>query len=404
MKKTLLLFLLFVVVNSYGAARFWVGGGSSTNWSATSPTNWSATSGGSNNATVPGTSDDVTFNGVGASANGASVVASLSTILSLTFTSGYTNTVTVNGQISIAGNFTDNTAHGWAGASGLLITAAATITSGGKTFPNAVSFSGNNTKTLVGDWTIGGTLTSTTSTTTINKTTAEVISCAGLTVTGAIAGTINITLTGGTWSGNGNNTISGIISFAGNSTFSYTGAYGGGTIKYTSGTITTTGSTLTINSSSTLDASGVSWNNITLTATQTLTINSLLLMTGTLSISNAVAPTFAGTAGWTCASLSVPGANSSVLTLKNGITYTITTALTSFMTRIGSNTLFTSDDGAIKAILTLQSGSTCNVIASFTRIDAGAGRTIWTFNGTVTNSTNINSFTDLKTVSKSFVQ
>lgn len=35
------------------ASRFFVGGGSSTNWSATGNTNWSATSGGANNDSVP---------------------------------------------------------------------------------------------------------------------------------------------------------------------------------------------------------------------------------------------------------------------------------------------------------------------------------------------------------------
>jgi len=43
------------------ANRYWVGGGSSTNWDATGSTNWSATDGGSNNATVPTTGDDVFF-------------------------------------------------------------------------------------------------------------------------------------------------------------------------------------------------------------------------------------------------------------------------------------------------------------------------------------------------------
>ena len=43
------------------ANRFWVGGGSSTNWDATSNTNWSATDGGANNASVPADGDDVFF-------------------------------------------------------------------------------------------------------------------------------------------------------------------------------------------------------------------------------------------------------------------------------------------------------------------------------------------------------
>lgn len=41
--------------------RYWVGGGSSTNWDATGDTNWSASSGGANNESVPTTGDDVFF-------------------------------------------------------------------------------------------------------------------------------------------------------------------------------------------------------------------------------------------------------------------------------------------------------------------------------------------------------
>lgn len=43
------------------ASKFWVGGGSSTNWNATGNTNWSLTSGGANNAAVPVAGDDVFF-------------------------------------------------------------------------------------------------------------------------------------------------------------------------------------------------------------------------------------------------------------------------------------------------------------------------------------------------------
>jgi hypothetical protein len=41
------------------ASRYWVGGGSTTAWTATANTNWAATSGGANNASVPTTADDV---------------------------------------------------------------------------------------------------------------------------------------------------------------------------------------------------------------------------------------------------------------------------------------------------------------------------------------------------------
>jgi len=41
------------------ASKYWVGGGSSTNWNAITPTNWSLTDGGANNAAVPVAGDDV---------------------------------------------------------------------------------------------------------------------------------------------------------------------------------------------------------------------------------------------------------------------------------------------------------------------------------------------------------
>jgi hypothetical protein len=390
-------------VTLHNASRFWVGGGSSTNWSATSNTNWSATSGGSNNATVPGASDDATLNGLGAAGNGASVVSANITVLSLTFAAGYTNTVTINTAVvlTIAGSFTDVTNHSWtvSGTGSMTISAASTITSGGKTFPGPVSFSGSNTKTLVGNWTISGTLTAATSTTTINKTASEVLSCAGLTVTGTVAGSISITLTGGTWGGSGSNNIAGTINFAGTSTFSATGSYiGGGTISYTSGTITTTASTLTLGASCTLNTNGMSWNNITLSnTTLTITINSLLTITGTFTLGSA-AQTFAGTSGFTTANLTDPSVGTpATKTLKNGITYTITTAFTAASSRSASKLLFTSDDGTLTAALTLNYGATCAVLADFTRINASGGRTIWTFNGVLTTCTNIISFSDYPT-------
>lgn len=384
----------------HNATRFWVGGGSSTNWNATTNTNWSATSGGSNNATVPGSSDDVTFNGVGGSSNGASICSATITVLSLTFTSGYTNTVTLNAVPTIAGNFTDNTAHSWAGSSSMTISAASTITSGGKTFPNNVSFTNTNTKTLSGNWTISGILT-VSGATTLNWTTNEVLSLGGLTANNSMSGTASITLTGGTWQSSG--TISNNMSLAGNITVSGTVQYGTGTLTYTSGTVTTTSSTFLIAASTTFNTNGVTWNNLTISGSNTITINSLLSATGTLSIGSGIAVTFAGTAGFSVATLTFSSADARTMTLVNSVTYTVTTALNGFLSRNGSSLLITSDHATNKAILTLTNGATCNVLANFTRIDASAGRTIWTFNGTITSCNNINAFNDLKTVSSHFV-
>ncbi len=380
------------------AARFWVGGGSAATWAATAPTNWASSSGGSNNQTVPGLTDDVTFDGAGANGNTSATVGTSASCLSLTFTSGFTSSVAINnGQIiTIAGNFTDNTAHTWTTfvSGALVISATSTITSGGKGFPGAVTFTGTNTKTLVGDWTVTGLLTLS-GTTTLNKTTAEILSVGGMTVSFPLSGTGNITLTGGTWQGAQTVTISGTLNFAGNVTVSGGVVFNTGTLKYTSGTVTTTGSTITVAASTTFDTSGITWNNITFSGTsQTYTINSLLSLGGTLLLGGTTTSIFAGTAGWTTGTLSHTGAAAFAVTLKNSITYTITTAFTASTTRNGAILSFTSDDGTIKAILTMSPTAASNVLASFTRIDASAGRVINTFNGTITTSNNIFSFND----------
>jgi hypothetical protein len=371
----------------HNASRFWVGAGASSNWNATGNTNWSATSGGSNNASVPGSSDNVTFDGAGGG-NSANTNSATITILSLTYSSGFTNTTTLNAVVTIAGNFTDNTAHSWAGSSGITISAASTITSGGKTFPNGVTMTNTNTKTLSGNWTISGALTVSGSTI-LNRTTNETLSCAGLGGAQLITGTAKLILTGGTWNHSGtsntlNMDIQGNVTVSGSVPFS-----GENTLTYVSGTVTTTSSTLNINNGScTLNTNGITWNNITITSTGTYTINSLLSATGTL-LCPAANVTFAGTAGFTVGTATFQNITSNTISLKNSVTYTVTTALNASSSRTGAILLFTSDDGTLKATLTLSQGATCNVLASFTRINASSGRSIVTFNGTITSCNNI---------------
>ncbi|MCE9585500.1 hypothetical protein K8Q94_02675 [Candidatus Nomurabacteria bacterium] len=69
--------------------KYWIGGGTTTSWTASPTTNWAATSGGTIRVAAPGSTDDVCFDGVGTTANADSVVSSGITIQSLTF-SGYT--------------------------------------------------------------------------------------------------------------------------------------------------------------------------------------------------------------------------------------------------------------------------------------------------------------------------
>ena len=103
MKQLLIISILFISINSV-AQRYWVGGGSTTDFNATGPTNWSASSGGSNNATVPnGTITDVYFNGVGANANGTCNVSATVTCRNMNM-NGFTGTMTGTANINTYGN------------------------------------------------------------------------------------------------------------------------------------------------------------------------------------------------------------------------------------------------------------------------------------------------------------
>jgi len=152
------------------ANRYWVGGGSSTNWAATSNTNWATTSGGANNASVPTSADAVIFDGVGASANGTSVIGAIITVLSVTITSGFTGTINHSQALTIAGNLTLGANYTITGAGNISISANAVLTSNGKTWPNALSFTGGTTKTFADSWNILGSFNvATPSTVTINS-------------------------------------------------------------------------------------------------------------------------------------------------------------------------------------------------------------------------------------------
>lgn len=393
MIKKILILLLFSV-QCFGAARYWVGGGSSTNWNATGPTNWSATSGGVGNASVPGSTDDVTFDGAG-TGNTAAVVSATITVLSFTVTGGYTSTITHNAVLTVAGNVTLNTSYTIAGSSSMTISAASTVTGNGKTWPNNMTWSGTGTKTISGNFTIGGTLTNSSGTRIINQTGTDTLTISGLTSSAVCSGSALIRIVGGTWSGS--SAISNNINLDGNVTLSGSIAYNTGTLTYISGTITTASSTLTIGASTILNTNGITWNNISITATATITLNSLLTATGTLTLS-ATTINMSGSYGFTIGTLTSTATAIAAFNLVNTVTYTITTSLNAYKSRNGSSFVISSNHATNKAILTLNEGASCNLLANLTRIDASGGRTIRTFNGTVTDCINVQEFHDLQTI------
>lgn len=122
------------------ASKYWVGGGSSTNWNATSPTNWSDTDGGSNDATVPASLDDiflkssancvinVAINPNSFDMTGYTGILSGSSAINIYGTTGTTVTVKFAGNITWSGNLTFP----------LRGTCIANFTSGGYTFKGSL--------------------------------------------------------------------------------------------------------------------------------------------------------------------------------------------------------------------------------------------------------------------------
>jgi hypothetical protein len=387
------------------ALRYWTGNATPTsyNWNYNSGgiTNWGSASGVADNVAPPTSADDVIFDGVGVKGNASSIISAIITVLSFTVTSGYTATMTHNAVLTIAGNVTLNTGYTISGTSSITISAASTITSNGKTWPNGVTFSFANIKTLNGDFTIGGTLTIL-STTVLNQTGTNTLSCAGLSQSGSITGTAKIRITGGTWS-NGQTIYCGCdLDLAGNISISNGNIGNGKTIKYISGTITHTGTfyvTVVGTPAAIIDISPVILvNGFFLNGVTTIIINSPLKFTGNLEIgqSNKI---YSGTSGWETGTLTNNINNMGTQTLKNGNTYTINNSIS-----INNSTAsFVSDSATLRANLILTNGANCNTNISFTRIDASGGRPINSWNGTITNCVNIRTFTDLQTVASSSI-
>ena len=188
---------------------------------------------------------------------------------------------TISGTVNFSGTLTYT--------SGTITTTGSTIGISGTSTLNVGSIIWNNitlsgTITLLSGLTCTGTLNANGGT--INGL-YNITVGGSLTVTNTTSGTASIILNGtGTWSGTGTIQNNLTINTAGTITVSGTVNYNTGTLIYTAGTVTTTSSTLTIALSTTLNTSGMTWNNITLTgASQTYTLTSDLNCSGTFTTS-----------------------------------------------------------------------------------------------------------------------
>jgi hypothetical protein len=211
---------------------------------------------------------------------------------SIDFTN-YTNTLTMNATLSVGGNVTLVAAMTVTGTGTLSITAAATITSNGKTWSGAMGSTGAFAITLNDSWTIVGTLTLTSASTGAQYNGNSLTIGGGITVYGngnrSVSGTTTFILNGtGTITSGTNSVIFNNLTFntTGTITISGTMNFRRGTLTYTAGTMIVTGRLNIQQEATTLNTSGMAWNEVLfsgVTITHTLTSN---LNVGTLLLGN----------------------------------------------------------------------------------------------------------------------
>lgn len=235
-----------------------------------------------------------------------------------------------------------------------------------------------NTITIGGSLTIGGT------TSIINGTTNIILDG-----TGTFSST---QITGGSFRLNLTFNTAGTITLSGNIN------YNTGTLTYTSGTIIPSTSTLIIASSTTLNTNGMSFNNINISGITAITNNSLLTILGTLTYLSGSSVTFLGTSGWNSNNFTISTIITVNHTLKSGITYNISGSFTSITSGNSTRATIKSDSSGVQAILTLDSLGTQNIgYTNATDIDSSLGQTIYSANGTLSNTNNWSLLTIINT-------
>ena len=251
----------------------------------------------------------------------------------------------------------------------------------------------NGSKLLVGgNLTFTGIVTSVSGTSTIefySSTAASLTFVAGTTVTNNI--TVNKS---------GGATLSMLSSF--------TWGAAGRTLQRTAGNINPSTSTVTISNLATT-ISGMTFWNLTIPGggSTTITQNTLNTIQNNLTLGSNGNVTFAGTAGWTCASLIMTAAGIRTITLQNGVTYTTTTAVQLTGATDTARYTMISDNVSFRAIWTV--GNTATQAITYvngTRIDSSLGATVWTL-GTVSlvapDTRNWNNGSQPSTVGYTFV-
>jgi len=256
---------------------------------------------------------------------------------------------------------------------------------------NNITFGGTSqTYTLTSDLYSSGTTTFAGSTTqTINGNNLYAVGSGSITSTSAavyVSGTTNLILSGNSSligsSGGYNNSII----FAGNNNITNTIWLGGGTITNSGASVNAGTSVLNRFTNLTplnFNTSGISFNSLVLN--NTIGINSTLSTSSmTLGTTN-----FTGTSGFDVGTF-ICTTSSAIIRLTTGNTYTINSSMNTTGTLAGKITI-QSNTVNTKAILNLSQGaSQDNGYLSGTDIDSSGGRSIWTYKGTITRTTNWN--------------
>lgn len=326
-----------------------------------------------------------------------------STALRNNLTINTAGTITINSNIGFNTGtltYTAGTVNVTAGTLNILASTTTTLATNGILWNN-VQFSGTSTiATLTNDLTC--VLLFLGSTSTVNGST---IYTNGLQVNGSITGTTNIEINGtGTWTGIGGYFTNNLNINCTALTITGPAGYRTGTLTYTAGAVTTTGSTLTIGASTTLNTNGINWDNISISGTITLTLNSLLTALGTLTLPNANF-TLAGTAGFTAGTLTTTALTTlaRTYTFVATKTYTITNSLTFLGASTSANLIMVSSIPGSQYNFILNQGATQDVgHVSATDANSSAGQTIWDWKPTLSNTLNWNSLTAPQTVFSTF--
>jgi hypothetical protein len=268
------------------ANNYWRG---TTNSNSNTATNWSL-------GVVP-TSNDGHVATWDASSPNCTINATLS--CNHTDFSAYTNTVSMSNNIIVYGNITLGASMLISGSSYLRINSTtSTITSNGKVWTNTLSVVGSSTITLVGSLTVAGLQNSLSGnySLTINKTTNETFTSTNglMGFSGGsfdISGNADIYVTGGAITTNGSSSgVGSIISnlyLNGNISTNVNDVIKLSNVTWLSGTFTNgIGSKVIFPNACTINTSGMYWNNVEFSGSNTKTLSSNLNLRGLFTASN----------------------------------------------------------------------------------------------------------------------